>query len=423
MLQRLERAVKQRVEAVPEVLVRVMDYVSPERYYPRREIALARFALALAQLEGKPVLLPEHVEDAARLLGVTAQANEEGENPEDQQAASRPIEEEESRPVRSNMPPVPLPAPARSLPQTQTTTVPETTYSENLEAATLCSEDPYPEDSAPIEREAASLQLALSRSVPSRSVHGPIIGVEASDTLDDLALTSTILTALKFQPTRGFLQKALHREIVFASTDLRRYRRGSALEHVLMILLDYTSLRANPNWQEILLPYLNKAYTERAGIVIIQVGAKNAISELQAEIVSARNITVPEIGKAFEALSGLASPLAHGFILAQERLRHLLQHGRASSQQVTFLVISDGRGNVPRVASLKNALLDGIITREGIEDALSEAVQVSSIHRVETIVLNPQPLHYPELPGLLARVLGAEMLDIPQVDDETEVVQ
>ena len=61
-----------------------------------------------------------------------------------------------------------------------------------------------------------------------------------------------------------------------------------------------------------------------------------------------------------------------------------------------------------------------IITREGIADALKEATQISGMQRVELIVLNPQPPHYPELPELLARTLGAQIQDIPLENEEAE---
>ena len=81
---------------------------------------------------------------------------------------------------------------------------------------------------------------------------------------------------------------------------------------------------------------------------------------------------------------------------------------------MTFLVISDGRGNVPAKARRRNIIEKRIIGPEGVEDALGEAVQLSALQRIETILLNPQPLYYPELPEILAQALGAEMQVIPR---------
>lgn len=423
LFQQLEAAVGNQAPATSAVLEQVLAYVAPEHFYPRREIALARFAVTLAQLEGAPALLSEHVEEAARLLGMSAQAHEYSAESDDPPEAAPPTSLEEEQLERTEgIQPDPAPVQISEHTQPHTVTLPETSISAQFEAMTLCSQNPFPEDSAPIERDAASLQISPAHYAPSRSsTHGPIIGTEASQTLDDLAITSTILTALKFQLARRAEQQA-EQKLVFKPADLRRYRRGSALEHILMILLDYTSVSGNPNWQETLLPYLSTAYAERAGIFIIKVGARHAISRLQAEIVSARNITVPAIGEAFAELSGLASPLAHGLMLAKEELRRLLQHGRSTSRQITFLVISDGRGNVPSKVSVNGEIPEQqIITREGITDALKEAAQISSMPRVEAIVLNPQPPHYPELPELLARTLGAQIQDIPLANDEVEV--
>ena len=298
ILRQVAAATRQHVEIPPVVLRHVMDYLSHEQYHPRREIALARFALALAQLAGASALSTEHVEEAARLLGITEQADDEQEGASEEEG---PFSPESLEKPRELTPPEPsLPQTPQSTPQPHHVNLPETTSSASIEAGTLCSEDPYPEDTAFVEREAAALQLFTTRHSLSRSARGPIVGVEESDTLFDLAITSTILTALKFQSIRRSPEQERQRGIVFKHTDLRRYRRGAALEHVLMILLDYTSVRDNPNWQDTLLPYLSQAYTDRAGVVVIKVGAEKAASELQAETVIARNITVPSIGETLE---------------------------------------------------------------------------------------------------------------------------
>lgn len=416
MLRQIEVASHQRVEMPPAILARVMDYLPHGQSYPRREIALARFALALAQFAGSPDLHEEHVEEAARLLGMTAQADAEQEDASEEEEEPFKRETQEEPPEQLSAQPESARPQTLDTSQTQQVNMPETISSPDIETGTLCSENPYPEDTAFVEREAASLQLSITPYSYSRSTHGPIIGIEESETLSDLAIVSTVMSALKFQKIRCSTQQGKERKIAFEPTDLRRHRRGSALEHVLMILLDYTSVRDNVNWQDALLPYLSQAYADRAEIVLIKVGAEDAVHELQAEIVNARNIIVPSIGEALELGSGKASPLAHGFNLARARLRHLFQHGRTLARAATFLVISDGRGNVPREASLKNSIQKNIIGQEGVEDALAEAVRVSIFQRVETIVLNPQPLDYPELPEILAQALGAKIQIIPHAD-------
>lgn len=420
LLNQLAAASRRYVEIPQNVLAHVMNYFPREQLYPRREITLSRFALALAQLEGSPALGSEHIEEAAELFGLDMQISEDeeaaGEEPEESSLSGHQPDLAEQSPIQSD---TPISQVGQEMPRIEQIEIPDTLASPDIEAGVPLSENPYPEDGAFVEREAASLQLPVARFSSSRSAHGPIIGVEESDTLADLAIASTMMSALKFQKFRRSPEQEQRGEIVFKHKDLRRYRRGAALEYLLVMLLDYTSVRDHAGWQDALLPYLGQAYTNRAGVVVVKVGAENAASDLQAEIINARNITVPSIEEALETGSGEASPLAHGLLLAGDRLRHLLQHGRSLAREATFLVLSDGRGNVPREASLKNQLPQRVIGQEGVTDALKEATRVSALLRVESIVLNPQPLYYPELPELLAEALGARIEALSRSDEDT----
>jgi len=276
---------------------------------------------------------------------------------------------------------------------------------------------PYPEDEAPIEREATSLKIPYIRFSTSRSHRGPIYGVEQSDSLRDLAIVSTLTAAAMRQKVRG--HDPIKQGLLIEKSDLRRYRRGYVAEKMLMLLLDYTSLR-DCNWQDAILPYLSEAYTERASITIIKVGARDATQPLQAETINARNILVPRVGTALAAQHGTATPLAHGLDLALQTLHRALQHGRSTAQKVTFVVISDGRGNIPLEASRQKKLTT-IVTREGVEDARQVASAIRDLRRVEAVVLNPRPRYYAELPQLLAEALGAQLVDIPTPTSGREV--
>ncbi len=185
---------------------------------------------------------------------------------------------------------------------------------------------------------------------------------------------------------------------------------------MLLLLLDYTSLD-KCDWIQALSPYLHWAYVERASVCIVQVGMADAAHELCAERVSARSILVPSIELALEAKPGKATPLAHGLDLAFQALRHALEHGRSTVEQVLLVVISDGRGNVPLAAS-HAGYIGKPVSREGIEDALQIAQQIRDQKGMQAVLLNPQPEYYSDLPLTLAKMLNAGTVDIERLGVE-----
>jgi magnesium chelatase subunit D len=271
--------------------------------------------------------------------------------------------------------------------------------------------NPYPEDTAPVEREAASLKLPTRRFRSKTIARGPIIGVEKATSLQDIALVRTLLEAAKFQSIRQKSVENSNNGLILSPKDLHSYRRAPVAEQMLMLVLDHTCLE-DCKWQDALLPYLSWAYVERASICLIQVGAADACHELQAEKVMAQSILTPRISAGIEAKGGKATPLAHGLDLALQTLRHALQHGRSTVQQVVLVAISDGRGNVPLAASRSNRKPQSV-KRQGIEDALNIAKSIASLDNVQPVLLNPQSKAYPELPLELAKALGAKVVLIP----------
>jgi magnesium chelatase subunit D len=424
-LQLVKRAAQRQVEVSRTALAHVLEYIPAESYYPRREIVLARLARTLAQLSGAPSLQAGHIDSAAHMLGLSRRQTLPESEQEEREAPPLNSESVQEGAVSS-----PLEATTSSsisllqeIAQPRTAQVPETIYTGLIESGTLCS-NPHPEDGAPVEREEAALKLPLMRSALARSSQGAIVGVEESDSLQDLALVGTILAAARLQDARQDHYQRQHGEtypgLLLEQMDLRRYRRSHPIEQAFLLLLDYTSTRENSYWGEALIPYLRAAYIARAGILIVEVGAANAANPLRAEVIEAKNILVPRVGLALEAEPGRATPLAHGLSMAQEQLQRILQHGRNTAQKVTFVVISDGRGNVPLEASIRGEM-KSIVTREGIDDALREARKIRALKHVETIVLNPQPTYYPDLPERLAEALGAVLLPISAPDQATEV--
>ncbi|NEO22245.1 hypothetical protein [Moorena sp. SIO4A5] len=413
--QLLKQALQVRPKITVQALSRILNYTATlEVYSHRREIALARLSLANARLKGAAEMTAEHVNAVARMIGL------------------KPVAKQTEKLANTNVPDTPAPnklsntrggAKSSATEHSQLSTVKVLVYesdkSEALPSTSLTLSisynlpiHPYPEDKAPVKREAASLKFPIRRFRSKTVARGPIVGVKKATTAQDLALVRTLLEAAKFQPIRQKTVGTANIGLILSPTDLYSYRRAPIAEQMLMLVLDHTCLK-NCKWHEALLPYLSWAYVERASICLIRVGSADALHELQAEKVMAQSILTPRISDAIEVKGGKATPLAHGLDLALQTLRHALQHGRSIVQRVVLVVISDGRGNVPLEASRSNRKPQNI-KRQGIEDALNIAKAIASLDNVQTLLLNPQSRAYPELPLELAKALGAKVVLIPQ---------
>jgi magnesium chelatase subunit D len=436
----LQHAPTYQPEITSDALMALKDYLpptpnedtTPEPIYHRREIALARYAFTLAQFTGSPTMERAHIEQAAALLNIRSQIIEDSlpdVSTIDEQFSRKNNDQEQIAETNKETPQTDPQPGSNSLTlhtEEHEISKPETTITQ-LQKNVVIPEMTYLEDSdnTPIERDEASLRLPLRRTSTGRADRGPIIGIEPSNTLRDIAIVSTLLQASLFQPARRSRQTNAEPVtgpgLKITQEDLRRYRRAPVPEHMLLLLLDYTSLH-NCNWQEALLPYLSQAYIDRAHITIIKVGAQNPRSEFQAEIISERKILVPGVEQALLTPAGRATPLAHGLYLTQQTLQKNIQHGRSTIARVTFVVISDGRGNVPLEVSMLRKPA-GCVTREGIADALIQARHIRTMKHIHTILLNPQPTAYPHLPILLAEALDAEIIDLQtdqQIKEETK---
>jgi magnesium chelatase subunit D len=402
------------IEIAPALCEQITTYFSDTPIHPRRELALARCSVALAQLAGDTRLLEEHIEQAAELMGLM------GANPLAEPDLPTPVggpQPHEPAPQQDVSSPAAPQAPSAVQQATRSHTIeaemPEASEQSAIEYV-MPADDPYPEDTQPIAHEAASLQLPQRYFVGTRSDRGPIIGVEPTTTLRDLALVNTLMHALLFQ---SFRRPPDNTRLVLKWDDLRKYRRADEPERLLLLLLDYTCL--DLAWrQRALIPYLSQAYIDRASITIVQVGAgkKQAKNDLHASLVSARTILVPAISEAIDAPAGRATPLAHGLELALQAMQRSLQHGRSTVQQVTFVVLSDGRGNVPLSASHSNTSPQQV-TRAGVEDALKVAREIARVKQVSRVVLAPTVRYYQELPMRLASALDAELVTLEEEDE------
>lgn len=408
----LQKAVAQQPALSTAAVERVLAYLPISANGMRRELALARLSQAQARLEMVGEVRAEHVDEAAKLIGLALPLPEE----EPPTPAAPPVEpgnepepphtdwHDELSPLDDN----PRPQPPLSDPGPPIDPgAPETL------APSPLPDSPYPEDTAPVERELFALRLPLRRYQSAVTTRGAVIGVQPADSLHDLALLPTVLEAALYQKVRQKEQKGENGRLQIHPTDLRGYRRSPAAEQMLLLLLDYTSLR-DCEWQDALLPHLRWAYVNRASVAIIQVGHANAVDELRAQRVTGNSILTPRIGEALEARPGRATPLAHGLEMAYQMLQQAQEHGRALIQHTRFVVVTDGRGNVPLAAS-HSGQVQMPVNREGIEDALGIAREIQKLKRVDKFVLDPQPQQHAELPGALANFLQGTIERIPSV--------
>ncbi|HLP88442.1 MAG TPA: hypothetical protein VK184_07610 [Nostocaceae cyanobacterium] len=407
----IQQVITQALQQYPILLEtsakRILEYTVNE-IYPRREIALTRFSQALAKLEGVSEIEITHVDTAAKIIGLQPPISTT-EIPE-----NSPFADSNIKPEFQPRKPPSIKSKSNFKPPTDKAEIPvhESDTKQYLTSTPLIVKGAaYPEDNAPVEREAASLRLPTRRFAAKTATRGIIIGVEKAKNLQDIAIVRTVLEATKFQPIRRKNNLNGREGLILSGSDFYCYRRSPVAEQMLMLILDHTCLQ-NCNWQESLLPYLSWAYVERASVCLIQVGAANATHELRAEKIMAQNILVPRISAGIEAGKGKATPLAHGLHLALQTLRHALQHGRSTVQQATLVLITDGRGNVPLEASHYDKITTPV-GKKGVEDALLVAENIKQLDRVNTVLLNPQPQQYPELPLQLAQTLGAKVILIP----------
>ena len=388
----------------PEALKRILDYTSTLTVYHRRELALARFSSTFAQLEAEKQVTVAHVDRVAKMIGLKLE--QEINNPNNENINIIPIPEinspenefksEPSLELKDKLKPKLGDNDPKKENELTKLTIYQGDEPQSFPDISLSNieplENPYIEDITPLEREIASLKFPTRRFKSKAIARGTIIGVEKSSTVQDLAIVRTLLEAAKFQNIRQNNHLNSHRKLKISPTDIYRHRRAPVAEQMLMMLLDYTCLESC-QWEEQLFPYISWAYTQRASIGIMQVGiaTDSAIlkeeelklsinaEELRAKKISAQNVLVPSINIALDlekTKKGKATPLAHGFDLTLQTLRHALQHGRNTIQKAVLVVISDGRGNVPLEAShLGKIQLP--VGRKGFEDALEVAQKLA----------------------------------------------
>ncbi|WP_424533742.1 hypothetical protein ACOZ38_25745 [Sphaerisporangium viridialbum] len=371
----------------------VVELVPPAAAGTRRDLALARIARALAALDDESVVEREHVDAAARLIGLSPTTR-----PDDPSGPERLIEPgapwvpvEGGADHEAGHLDVPAgegtPLPSGPLPDAET------------------SGDPYPEDHADPEHDEYPLRVPWHRRAGGGPPRGHPIGTGPAREVRDIAMAATLLESAKFQTLRCGPDhfQAGHRLHVEA-VDLRGHRRAPRPSRLLVLLLDHTC-HHGWDWYGPLAPYLRWAYAARAPVDVVEVGAADASDELCAQRFAARGLLDPRVATALERRPGRATPLAHGLSLAARLLRRETQQGDAAVVEAVLVVVTDGRANVPLAASRAKSLPERV-AREGVDDALGVAGEISALHRVRSVVVDPGPRPGSHLTTLLATALG-----------------
>jgi magnesium chelatase subunit D len=369
---------------------------------PRRSLALARLARALATLGGQREVTAAHCEDAARLIGLRV-----AEAPP---SAGR-LESGESR-----VQPPPLP---RSGDFTRRGARSENRTRPPDEAPMLASGPaqgvgpgpgapagvPYPEDEATAFREFTPLRNPWQRRSGPATARGAVVGTRRARDLRDLALVRTVREAAVHQRIRG------HAEFTVTAVDLHSNVRAPAPEHLLTLLLDHTC-RGDWDWQDALTPFLQWAYTTRAALHVVEVGGADARDELRAESFAARGVLDPRVLAALYRAKGRATPLAHGIEQAGRALRQAFRLQGSALAEAWLVVVTDGRGNVPLRAS-HTGRLRGPVGAQGVEDSLAAAAPLAALDRgrLRVAVVDAARTPYGDLPFALAETLDATVVE------------
>ena len=387
-----------------EAIARIQAYFTKKvSLGMRRLFALSRLARGLASLENEAEVSIAMVDRAAKMLGIS-------------QNLSLPIapviELIEQIPSEPQVDPQTNPQEPDDVSQKmqpQSVVKPDVeVIFPTVEPEPETIDNPYLEDDSPAMRELEPLKIPIASARSPRSGFGHPIGTQPAATLEDISLFGTVFEAAKFQNYRRNLSRFKNEPHHFRIwlSDLRSYRRIPVPQYQLICAIDFTCLQ-DRLWQDALLPHLRDwAYVNRASISIIRIGAKGASECLRSHLVQARNLLAPEVFQALEGEAGAATPLAHGLDLAARTARASLQHGRNQVVRVRLVVLTDGRGNIPLQASL-DGVLNHRVSYEGIEDALKAAKVLAEIPRLEIVLLDPQPMFYPDKVAELAEAMGA----------------
>jgi magnesium chelatase subunit D len=376
----------------------------------RRDLALARVARALAALDSSDAVVPDHVQQAAVLLGLKLAATIWPPLPSSPPAspAGAPTDVE------------PTPAMPEAVVEERVSTgdeggttgrqQPATAILGDLTvAADLFRTGIYPEDDPDAIPEFSSLRNSWQDTRRPRSLRGHIIGTEPTRSLADIAVVPTAFEAAKFQPIRRLTSRAPG-ELVILGSDFRRYRRQPRPDTAVVLVLDHTCRR---DWDFVtaLAPYLRWAYVRRAMLSVVEFGYRGSADELRATVYRTGSVLDRRLPLSLSRAPGRATPLAHALDLSVQELRRHLRQAEVVAENSWLILVSDGRGNIPLQASQRGRVPE-LVTTEGVRDALLAAGALRFMPRVHKVVFFPPGLtHYTELPFDLADVMGGIVVD------------
>ncbi|CAL9452541.1 hypothetical protein SUDANB145_02468 [Streptomyces sp. enrichment culture] len=390
------------VPVTDEALTRVQELLGPDAGV-RRELALARLARTVAALDGEPSAVAGHCDTAARIIGLTVPGTPPGPEPgpgptERPSAGATPSTVRTRRPGGESR----RPSPAD---RTLLETGPAEGIGGGPGGTPAGPGTPFPEDEPAGPRDATPLRGPGRRSSGPALARGPVIGTRRATDLRDLAYVRTVREAAVHQRVRRTDR------FTIAPADLHSHVRAGAPERVLTLLLDHTCRDGDWDWQDSLAPFLRWAYTSRATVQVIEVGAADAKDELRAQSFAARGVLDPQVLAALYREAGRASPLAHGVELAAQALRRTFRQHGTGPAEAWLVVVTDGRGNIPLRAS-HTGRLTGTVAAAGVEDAVEAAARIGAMDRtrLHVAVVDPAREPYGDLPFVLADSLGATVV-------------
>ena len=385
----------------------------------RIPISLARLSIGYAMLDGIHKVKKTHVNEAARFLGFNISdkskvkkkvqiANLLSGNitikhsnlmPNDQQEFSISMVQEEQKENDSDL----KVDDNYSQISNKEEVILQTNDDLNIQSMLIKSnkDDSFPESKQ-------CLQLPVKNKIGQSLKGGMIIGYEPAKSLQDISIIHTLMESAKYQKIRN--KYKTKKRFWISPIDFQAHRRARIPEMILILLIDFTCLHDEID-ETPLLDQLTWAYSKRALIYLIRVGASDAYDELRAEKLLGQNILTPRINDWLEAEPGTATPLAHGLELVYQTLVQCLNVRYGNTPIIKVVILSDGRGNVTLEDSLKNQVTR-TITREGIDDALKVAKRIQQFNNVEKIYLNPVPKYYKNIPLALANELKAKVIPI-----------
>ncbi|WP_052862342.1 hypothetical protein [Streptomyces sp. Tu6071] len=386
-----------RVPLDEAALARIVE-LGGERATGRRLLALGRLARGLARLDGDPAAGRAHAERAAAVLGLHAPLPSAPVP-----AESAPRRDPAGEPASGPTPPVagntpgPVERVSRPSPPRAIGTAPV--------EAERAAEAPYPEDTE--QPTAARTALGPRARTEPGGEHGAVIGTRRARTVREVAPVPTVVEAARLAALRGTAGW-----LRIDPADLRAYVRAPVPERLLVLLLDHTA-RPGGDWSASLRPFLDWAYSERAGLCVVEAGAAGAAHELRAEVFAARRVLDPRLAAALRRPAGRATPLPHALSLAAAELRHAFGQYGGRLVEAWLVVASDGRANVPLDSSLSGRFPPVPVGDRAVRDSLAQAARLTALDRTRLRVTLLVPGNAAALTPAFAEALRAERLALP----------